>query len=147
MSETFQEIVDEICKQDGRYHPDAYFFLLEALDSTVKNIRRNEPEHGQHVSGRELLDGIKRIVIDEFGPLSHTVLNEWGIQTTQDFGEIVFHLVRVGRLGKTEQDSIEDFKQVYEFDEAFRLPFEPKQVDESNATKKSTSPRRRGKRI
>lgn len=142
MNPSFQATVYEICKSDARYQPDAYFFLVEALDVTVKDIRKNQPDHGRHVSGKELLDGIKVYAIDEFGPLTYTVFAEWGIHTTLDFGEIVFNLVEAGRLGKTESDSREDFKNGYDFDEAFLLPFEPQ------AKKPSPPPRtsRRRKR-
>lgn len=129
MNPSFQDTVSEIFKKDTRYQPDAYFFLVEALDATVKTIRKNQPDHGRHVSGKELLEGIKEYALDEFGPLTHTVFAEWGIHNTQDFGEIVFNLVEAGRLGKTESDSREDFKNGYDFDEAFLMPFEPQTGD------------------
>ena len=125
MNPSYQDTVLEICKKDPRYHPDAYFFLVEALDVTVKDIRKNHPDHGRHVTGKELLDGIKEFALDEFGPMAFTVFAEWGIHATQDFGEIVFNLVEAGRLGKTESDSREDFKNGYSFEEAFLQPFEP----------------------
>lgn len=125
MNPSFQESVFELCKKDPRYNPDAYFFLVEALDATVKDIRKNQPDHGRHVSGKELLDGIKEYALDEFGPMAFTVFSEWGVHTTEDFGEIVFNLVESGRLGKTESDSREDFKNVFDFDDAFLKPFEP----------------------
>lgn len=125
MNPSFQDTVNEIIKKDSRYEADAYFFLVEALDVTVKSIRKNQPDHGRHVSGKELLEGIKEYALDEFGPMTHTVFAEWGIHNTQDFGEIVFNLVEAGRLGKTESDSREDFKNAYAFDEAFLMPFEP----------------------
>jgi uncharacterized repeat protein (TIGR04138 family) len=129
MNPSFQDTVAEICKKDARYQADAYFFLVEALDVTVKDIRKNQPDHGRHVSGRELLEGIKDYALDEFGPLTHTVFSEWGIRATLDFGEIVFNLVEAGRLGKTDSDSRDDFKNAYDFDEAFLLPFEPQAKD------------------
>lgn len=125
MNPSFQETVFDICKKDPRYNPDAYFFLVEALDVTVKDIRKNQPDHGRHVTGKELLEGIKTYALDEFGPMAFTVFSEWGLHTTQDFGEIVFNLVESGRLGKTETDSREDFKDVFSFEDAFLLPFEP----------------------
>ena len=125
MNPSFQDTVNEIIKKDSRFEADAYFFLVEALDVTVKSIRKNQPDHGRHVSGKELLEGIKEYALDEFGPMTHTVFAEWGIHSTQDFGEIVFNLVEAGRLGKTESDSREDFKNAYDFDEAFLMPFEP----------------------
>jgi uncharacterized repeat protein (TIGR04138 family) len=142
MNLSYQETVFEICKKDPRYHPDAYFFLVEALDVTVKDIRKNQPDHGRHVSGKELLDGIKEYALDEFGPLTFTVFAEWGIHTTQDFGELVFNLVEAGRLGKTENESREDFKDGYSFEEAFLKPFEP-QGHKPRAARPLQSSRRR----
>jgi uncharacterized repeat protein (TIGR04138 family) len=142
MNPSFQETVSEICKKDARYQPDAYFFLIEALDVTVKDIRKNQPEHGRHVSGKELLNGIKTYAIEEFGPMAFTVFSEWGIHATLDFGEIVFNLVESGRLGKTESDSRDDFKNGFDFDEAFVVPFEP-QPSDSPASKPNASRRRK----
>ena len=76
-----------------------------------------------------MLEGIKEFALDEFGPLAFTVFSEWGIHTTEDFGEIVFNLVDAGRLGKTESDSRDDFKQVYDFNDVFVKPYEPRAVD------------------
>ncbi len=145
MNPSFQETVFEICKKDPRYNPDAYFFLVEALDVTVKDIRKKQPDHGRHVSGKELLEGSKEVALDEFGPMSFTVLAEWGIHSTQDFGEIVFNLVEAGRLGKTESDSREDFKDGYLFAEAFLQPFEPQLPDPSPEERPRNSRRRKRK--
>ena len=143
MNPSFQETVSEICKKDARFQPDAYFFLVEALDVTVKDIRKNQPDHGRHVSGKELLNGIKEYALDEFGPLTHMVFAEWGIHATLDFGEIVFNLVEAGRLGKTESDSREDFKNGFDFDEAFLQPFEPQPRETQPASPARTSRRRK----
>jgi uncharacterized repeat protein (TIGR04138 family) len=144
MNPSYQETVFEICKKDPRYHSDAYFFLVEALDVTVKDIRKNQPDHGRHVTGKELLDGIKDYALDEFGPMAFTVFAEWGIHATLDFGEIVFNLVEAGRLGKTENDSREDFKNGYGFEEAFLRPFEPQQQEARTPPSRSTRRRKRG---
>ncbi len=125
MNPSFQEAVRTICEKDARYHPDAYDFLIEALDVTVKDLHKRQPDHPRHLTGQELLEGIKEFALDEFGPLAFSVFSEWGIHATEDFGEIVFNLVDAGRLGKTETDSREDFKQVYSFSEVFVKPFEP----------------------
>ena len=143
MNPSFQETVFEICKKDTRYNPDAYFFLVEALDVTVKDIRKNQPDHGRHVTSKELLNEIKDYALDEFGPMAFTLFAEWGIYTTQDFGEIVFNLVEAGRLGKTESDSREDFKNGFSFEEAFLLPFEPQQPEQAQAEPPKTSRRRK----
>ena len=143
MNPSFQETVSEICKKDPRFQPDAYFFLVEALDVTVKSIRKNQPEHGRHVSGKELLEGIKEYALDEFGPLTFTVFAEWGIHASEDFGEIVFNLVEAGRLGKTESDSREDFKHGFTFDEAFLQPFEPNDKGKSAPPAQASRRRKR----
>jgi len=126
MTPSFRETVNAICQKDGRYPPEAYAFLVEALDVTLKTLLKDDPEHGKHVSGKELLEGIRSHALAEFGPMTHTVFAEWGIRTTLDFGEIVFNLVETGRLGKTETDSVEDFRDVYSFEKEFLKPFEPK---------------------
>ncbi len=106
--------VDEICRQDHRYKPEAYLFVLAALHFTVSSL----PEP-RHVTGRELLEGIRLYGIDQFGPLTRQVFEHWGIKATLDFGVIVFSLVEHKLLGKTEEDSLADFSGVYDFTEAF----------------------------
>jgi len=81
-------------------------------------------EENRHVSGNELLDGIRRLALDRFGPMAKTVFEQWGIVTTEDFGAIVFQLVDEGLLGKTEQDKMSDFARGYDFHEAFVRNFD-----------------------
>lgn len=114
------EILQQILRKDPRYAADAYAFVRAGLDFTVSRLERP-----RHVSGQELLDGLRVFAISEFGPMTKTVLNGWGICRTEDFGEIVFHLVESGLLGKTEEDCREDFASGYDFDEVFRTPFQP----------------------
>ena len=112
--DNFYKKAEEIAGYDGRYKTDAYEFLMRALWFTQKKLAR----HG-HISGKELLLGIKDFVLDQYGPMAKTVLGHWGIKTTDDFGEIVFNMVEAGLLHKTDQDSRADFKNVYDFDKAF----------------------------
>ncbi len=126
MRETdFSRVVDGILERDPRYDADAYVFVREALDFTVKMLDRPQDSNRRHVSGPELLDGLRVYALQEFGPMAVTVLNAWGIRATCDIGEIVFHLVESGVLGKTEEDRREDFVGVYDFEEAFTKPFLP----------------------
>ena len=81
-----------------------------------------------HVSGQELLHGLREFALKEYGPMSKAVLNEWGIKTTDDFGQVVFNLVNSGVLGKNENDSPNDFKNVFTFDDAFVKPFVPRNL-------------------
>ena len=126
MHPSFRETVSDICQQDPRYQPEAYAFLVEALDATVKSVLKENPGHDKHVSGKELLEGIRTHALAEFGPMAHAVFAEWGVHATLDFGEIVFNLVKAGRLGKTDTDTIEDFRDVYSFETEFLKQFEPK---------------------
>ena len=79
----------------------------------------------RHVTGPELLDGVRQYALKEFGPMVMTVFDSWGIRSCEDIGHMVFNLIGAGVFGKTEQDSIEDFKNVYDFKEAFVKPFAP----------------------
>jgi uncharacterized repeat protein (TIGR04138 family) len=124
----FSEIIDLIRKEDPRYDRQAYFFMRGALDQTVTGMRKKgllKNRRSNHVSGPELLEGIRDHALDQFGPLAHALLHAWNIRCCADFGEIVFNLIDYGILSKTEEDSREDFSEIYEFDEAFSRPFLP----------------------
>ena len=122
---SFQEAVEEIVQKNPQYDVESYFFVREALDFTIKLF--NKPHEGpeKHVSGSELLDGIRKFALKEFGPITRTVLNRWGINRCEDFGELVFLMVDNGILGKTDDDRKEDFSGGYDFDDAFTKPFLP----------------------
>jgi len=96
------------------YTPEAYQFVLHALNFTLAELGEQ-----RHVSGLELSDGIRKLARTEFGPMAKHVLNAWGLHTTRDFGEVVFALVDCGHLRKTEDDSIEDFDERFDFQQAF----------------------------
>lgn len=121
---TFQQGVAEICARDSRYAPESYYFLREALDFTVKALKKPADGVERHVSGQELTEGIRRFALQEFGPMALTVLRTWGLQRTEDFGEIVFNLVESGKLGKTDKDERADFANGFDFFEAFGKPYE-----------------------
>ena len=121
----FPEAVARICARDGRYAPEAFIFLNEGLLQTLKQVQEKEKKPRQ-ISGAELAAGLRKHALAQFGPLALTVLNRWGVRTTRDFGEIVFLLLEAGLLGKTEDDKIEDFDDLFDFDAAFRAPFRPK---------------------
>ncbi len=111
----------EVVRRDPRYAVEAYEFVFEALGYIQRRLGRvpKEKEEGNpknHVSGRELLEGIRELALREFGLMARTVFNCWGIHKTDDFGEIVFNLVEGGLMSKTEQDTREDFRDVYDFE-------------------------------
>jgi uncharacterized repeat protein (TIGR04138 family) len=125
MDETaFMDAVRKLYESDARYHPDAYVFVRHGLDYTVKRLGKQRAPK-RHVTGKELVEGIREYAIQQFGPMALTVLRSWGIGKTHDFGEIVFNLVNAGILGKTEDDRKEDFNDGYDFDTAFVRPFLP----------------------
>lgn len=122
---SFNDALQEILQDDPRYTEEAYHFIREALDFTIRSLDKPEEGKGRHVSGKELLGGIRDFAIGEYGPITKTVLGKWGIERCIDFGYIVFNLVEKGILGKTESDRVEDFAEGYTFEDAFLKPFEP----------------------
>src|SRR4051794_6348620 len=133
----FAEALDSIIATDPRFSRDAYVFLRDALDFTTKQQKKVKGATVRHVAGPELLDGVRQYALKEFGPLVLTVFDNWGIHTTEDVGNMVFNLIGAGIFGKTEEDAIEDFKNVYDFEEAFVKPFAP----EKPAPKTTARPR------
>ena len=114
----------EVVRRDPRFAYEAYEFLYEALNHTQKMLGRlpsgevaegAEPQH--HVSGPELLAGIRDLALREFGLMARTVFHMWGIQRTDDFGDIVFNLVEAGLMNKTDEDTRKDFHEVYDLDQ------------------------------
>jgi len=121
----FDDAIEQILAKDARYHRDAYFFLRDALDHTQKLVARQARGQMRHISPAELLNGIRDYALLQFGPMTLTVFEEWGIRAGDDFGVIVFSMIEIGLLAKTEKDQLADFSGVYDFDDAFRKPFLP----------------------
>jgi uncharacterized repeat protein (TIGR04138 family) len=109
-----ESVFERLRERNPRYHETAYLFVLSALHFVIDRL----PE-ARHISGAELAEGVRDLAIERFGPMARTVLEHWGIAATTDVGEIVFALVDCGILIRQEDDSIEDFKRVYDFDDAF----------------------------
>jgi uncharacterized repeat protein (TIGR04138 family) len=133
----FDEGIEQILLKDPRYRREAYTLVRDALDYTKKTLSRREGlpmSDAEHVTGQELLAGVREYVLAQFGPMAITVLEEWGIIRCEDFGEIVFNIVEAGLFSKTDTDSRTDFQNGYDFEEAFRKPFLPK-------SKTSTEPK------
>src|ERR671923_140123 len=118
----FAEALESIVANDNRYHRDAYIFLRDALDFTTKQQKKTKGTTIRHVTGPELLEGLRQYALKEFGPLVMTVFENWGIHSCEDIGNMVFNLIGAGIFGKTEEDSLEDFKNVYDFAEVFIKP-------------------------
>lgn len=129
MPQDMVEIGDRIRairKRDPRYTPEAYEFIFQALGYTLSKVGER-----RHVSARELLDGIREFALQRFGNLTLLVLERWGVRATDDFGEIVFNLIDDTLMSRTETDTKEDFRAVYDFHDAFGAN-EPLEVEWSD---------------
>ena len=121
----FAEIVGLICKEVPRFDRKAYDFIRLGLDHAVKELKKKDTSRvgrSRHVSGPELLEGIRVYALEQYGPLAKTVLNSWGVKRCSDFGDIVFNLIEYNVFSKTDNDRREDFTDLYSFDEAFVKP-------------------------
>lgn len=121
----FLEALEAIAERDDRYDKEAYSFLRDALEATIKRRKKVRKDVSPHVSAAELLDGFRLHALHEFGPMALTVLNYWGVQSCEDVGHMVFNLVASGVFGKTDEDSIDAFRAGYDFEDAFAKPFRP----------------------
>lgn len=143
----FSDCLDALVDADPRFAKEAYLFVREALEYTVKQQEtatagstrktqkrgsasgsggastKDAPE--RHVSGQQLACGARDLALAEWGPMAITVLAHWGIRSTADIGAIVYHLIDAHIFGKNEGDSREDFEAVFDFHEAFVTPYQP----------------------
>ncbi|SRR5258708_6273594 len=124
---SFEETLEMIQTRDPRYHPEAYLFVRDALETTKRLAGKDGRSQECHVSPSELLNGIRQHALTQFGPMAVTVLDEWGVRSCSDFGAIVFNLIEAGWFAKSKDDRREDFDGGYDFFEAFRKPFLPTQ--------------------
>jgi uncharacterized repeat protein (TIGR04138 family) len=114
------EGIEQAIRKDGRYPPEAYEFLHRGLGYATRMVHGDEPTEGpRHVSGQQLCEGLRRLALEQWGPLACDVLARWNIRATGDFGEMVYFLINLGVMGKQDSDRPEDFHQVYDFDQAF----------------------------
>jgi uncharacterized repeat protein (TIGR04138 family) len=113
-----EELFDRLRERYPRYHEAAYIFVLSALNHVLERLA--EP---RHISGQELAVGVRDLALERFGPMARTVLEHWGIEQTRDVGQIVFALVECNVLIKQEEDSIADFADVFDFDDAFQTHY------------------------
>ena len=112
--------LEQIAKEDGRFNAPAIRFVYQGLDYSAKNVAAKP----KHVSGQTLCEGLKRLALEKWGRLALMVLNTWGIETTRDFGEIVWLLIRHDLMSAQPTDLIDDFNDVYDFKTVFKDQFE-----------------------
>ena len=116
-----EDWVGKLLRRNPRYAREAYEFVNEALRAAHVRAGREG-----HVTGRELLAAFRDLAREEFGPLARTVVESWNVRTTEDVGHIVFLCVEAGEMGKTDEDSLDDFRAAFDFHEAF--PDDPGEV-------------------
>ena len=116
--------IEEIAAENGRYHAKALRFIYEGLGQAIHKIREADDDIGpRHISGAELSRGLAEIAIERWGRLSKVVLNHWHIETTGDFGEIVYLMINNNWMTAQDSDSIEDFDDIFDFEEVFEKQF------------------------
>lgn len=140
MAESAHPLAD-LLRRDERYAFDAYVFVFEALryaqqkrgadDSAAGNVDPDEEQEERHVTGQELCEAIRDYAVRQYGLMAKSVLNHWGIRSTGDFGEIVFNLIDIGQMRKTDTDRREDFDDVFDFDNGLRNAFDVLTSDSS----------------
>ncbi len=141
-------IRDELARviaRDSRYSIEAYAFVLESLRlarhhklkgqakrrerTAASRPRKKNPkpkadqtefDESGHVTGRELCQAARRLALRHYGLMALTVLEQWGLRSTSDIGNIVFSLIDTGNLDKTPTDTRADFDHVYDFETALR---------------------------
>ena len=117
-----EERIRSLRRRTGRRYAEmAYYFVLEAIDYTLYLLARDQLRgEARHLDGQELLEGIRALAREEFGPLAPFVFEAWGIRRTEDFGELVFQMCDAGLLKKRDSDRIEDFRDGFDIETAFR---------------------------
>jgi uncharacterized repeat protein (TIGR04138 family) len=107
---SFEDAVDFIHQTDPRYSREAYFFVREALDHTQELITKEGRNRVRHVTGQELLNGIRDLALRKYGPMASMVFQEWGVHACEDFGELVFNMVECGGSPVLGAEDIRDGK-------------------------------------
>ena len=138
-------------RDDPRYKLEAYQFVREGLDyaqdvlgfgsdektepgpageepeeEIVERAGKGEkrpPKPSRHVTGQQLSHALRQFASDQFGLMAKLVLNSWGINSTSDFGSIVYNLIEIGAMSKSKGDRREDFDDVFDFEDAFVKEF------------------------
>lgn len=106
---------EEIARQDGRFSPGALEFVYEGLEYTVKQANKKN----RHVNGQTLCEGLRQLAVKKWGGLAKLVLNSMGVNSTRDFGEIVYLMIEHKWMNAQPEDTIDDFNNIYDFKDAF----------------------------
>ncbi len=125
-----------VLSTERKYHRNAYEFVFDSLRYTQELLDRHlqSEEESAHISGQELLNGVRQLAQERYGLMAETVFRQWGVHSTEDFGRIVFELIERGEMRKTERDQLADFVDVYDFHQALDIDYV---IDVRNAFKES----------
>jgi uncharacterized repeat protein (TIGR04138 family) len=127
-----QHPIFELLKRDPRYRLEAYQFVRDALayaqDELGMGQRPEKPDPDDpppeaHLTGQQLCEAIRQLALEQFGLMSRVVFDTWGVHETGDFGEIVYNLIDIGLMKKSDADRREDFDNVFDFEKAFEHEF------------------------
>ncbi len=133
--------INEIIKKDSRFPYEAYEFLFQSLAYTQKLLGKIKPSDSEdpakehHISGKQLIEGIRKFALDEFGLMARCVFNQWGIKKTVDFGDMVFNLVEIGLMSKTDNDAREDFADIFDIETDLMTDYKITTSSESEGAK------------
>ena len=121
MEGTPDKSMEQVILEDGRYPPEAFSFLHEGLTKAVQEVYGDEaPAEGQrHVTGKQLCEALRDLAVERWGMLAKVVLNKWNIHQTVDFGNMVYLMVENNFMRKTDEDSLDDFRDIFDFNKAF----------------------------
>lgn len=123
--EKFTTAIEEIVHNDPRYAAEAYSFISDAVLYTSRKQEADSRIQKRHITGKELLLGIKEFAVNQFGPIAPEVLRYWGLNDSMAIGNVVFNMVNNQLLGKSQEDTIDDFRNGFDFDSEFAEPFLP----------------------
>jgi len=131
--------ISQVLKEDKRYKLEAYEFVRDSLSYAqevmglgVSDDRQEGESQAveRHLTGQQLCEASRRYALEQYGLMAKTVLKSWGIHGTTDLGEIVYNLIRIDMMKKSEHDRREDFDEVFDFDQGFDQKFEFTAPDE-----------------
>lgn len=109
-------------------------FVTEALHEAQElmglQVKSDVEDDSSHISGQELLDGVRVLGLKRYGMMAPSVFKSWGILATEDVGHIVFEMIDRGELRKTDRDQLSDFFDVFSFETVFRDEY---RIDTSKA--------------
>jgi uncharacterized repeat protein (TIGR04138 family) len=130
------DAIRQIVRKDPRYSRECYYFVSDALAYTVHKARENRRKEGSetleerhHVTGQDLLEGLRELAWERFGPLAPVVFRQWGVRETIDFGRVVFNLIDAELMSKQDTDTLEDFRHGFDMDDAFERELDLKIVE------------------